>query len=217
MDFREKLQDRGYRWGQWQNQGPWVARELLYTPPPRRGLGRPLVGGWGRPLPKMGRAQASRTGCPRPQGGPAGGGQAGAAAPPAHVAEPLAGPGGRECRAGWKKALEAERPCLCWQLVEAPPAFHSPPFPSLAAPLPSLKSQKRGGRLAEHFVSGARAHLASPAKPQVQAGRWVGDTQPSDGGRWAGAVHRLCGHCSRLPSPPPTWSGPKPTSPQAAQ
>lgn len=139
------------------------------------------MGGWGRPLPKMGEARASRVGCPGPQGGPAGGGQAGAAAHPAHVAEPQAGPGGRECRAGWKKALEAERRCLCWQLAEAPPAFHSPPFPSLAAPLPSLKSQKPGGRPAEHFVSGASERLASPAKPQVQVGRWVGDMQPSDG------------------------------------
>lgn len=148
----QSSEDRGHRWGQWQNQGLRVAWEPHCTPPPRRGLGRHLVGGWGRSLPRMSRPWASWMGCPGPQGGVAGGGQAGAAARPAHVAEPQAGPGRRECGAGWKKALEAERPCLCWRLAEAPPAFDSSPFPSLAAPLPSPKSRKPGGRPAEHCI-----------------------------------------------------------------
>lgn len=37
------------------------------------------------------------------------------AAPGWPTQSPSSGPGERECRAGWKKALEAERPCLCWR------------------------------------------------------------------------------------------------------
>lgn len=57
-------------------------------------------------------------------------------AAPGWLAEPpCSGPGERECRAGWKKALEAERPCLCWRRAEAPPAFDSPPPPPSSLPL----------------------------------------------------------------------------------
>lgn len=194
----QSSEDRGYRWGQLQNQGLQEAWEPHCTPPPRRGLGRHLVGGWGRLLPWMSRPRASWMGCPGPQGGAAGGGQAGAAAGaaarPADVAEPQAGPCRRECRAGWKKALEAERPCLCWQLAEAPPAFDSPPSPPL---LPLCRAQSPGsqGDAQQNTVSGVSEHLATAAKPQVRVGRRVGDTQPSDGGRAGGAAHWRCGHC----------------------
>lgn len=161
----------------------------LGAPPPGRGPGW-TPGGWAGRDPGPGRAAGA-------SGGPAGGGPAGRLLVCPRRAAPAGLVSGNVV--GWEKAREAERPCLPWRLVEAPPAFHSLPSPSTAAPLPSLASRKPGGRPAEHFVPGIEEHLATPAKPQAR-GIGGGVTRSlAMAGRWVGAAHGLHGHCSRCP------------------
>ena len=121
-----------------QHTASWAAREPLCL---EGGLGsgdqdarrpgscpRPpggWAGGGGEPWLRMGGAWASQQ-VGQPLAGASGGScqqrPSGGCLPCPHRAAPgwptqpsSSGPGERECRAGWKKALEAERPCLCWR------------------------------------------------------------------------------------------------------
>lgn len=99
----------------------------------------------------------------------------GAAARPALLGQPQAGPGDGECRAVWKKALEAERLCLCWR--------PEPPQPLPCCPSAEHCSPEAGvGDAHRTLRTGAGKRSAAPDKPQ--AGR-VGDALPSKSGRAA--------------------------------
>ena len=142
-------------------------------------------------------------------------------AAPGWLAEPpCSGPGERECRAGWKKALEAERPCLCWRRAEAPPAFDSPPPPPPRCPSDEPRSPGSQGRWAEHFVPGARVRSAGqPNTRPGQAGGQVGRGRPvAPSSQFHLPLAALWDPSSRAPGAR-AWAAQEcwPTSPLAAQ
>lgn len=196
----EGSRDRGHAWGQWQSEEPRMAPGPLGSPPPGRGLGW-TPGGWAGRDPGPGRVAGA-------SGGPTGGGPAGRLLVCPRRAAPAGLVSGNVV--GWEKAREAERPCLPWRLVEAPPAFHSLPSPSTAAPLPSLASRKPGGRPAEHFVPGIGEHLATPAKPQARGTGGGRDTQSGHGGQVGGGSP-----WAPWPLFPPPLAAPPPTPGQS--
>lgn len=205
-----------------------MAWEPQCTPPPRRGLGRHLVGCWGRPLPRMSRPWASWRGCPGPQGGAAGGGPAGAAAHPALPTSRSPRPGraggnveqagkrhwkprGRVCVGGWR------RPHLRLILPPSPPLL-----PLCRAQSPGSQGDARRTL----YLESVRSTWATAAKPQVRVGRRVVTRSPGMVDRRAGqpigcvvTVPSATGffHQALLPPAPHNLvRTPQPTSPQAS-